>query len=100
MKIKILKRAENELKFEIEGEGHTLCNLLEKTILEDEDIDMAAYNIPHPLTSNPIMYIRTKGGRKPEDAIKEAIKKIIDIDEEFMLEFNKALKRWSEESSN
>lgn len=97
MQIKILKKTSNELRLEIGGEGHTLCNLLEKVLVEDESTDMAGYNIPHPLTSNPIVYIRTKGRRKPETVLKDAVKKILQSEKEFRAEFEKALENWERE---
>ncbi|RLI20408.1 DNA-directed RNA polymerase subunit L [Candidatus Bathyarchaeota archaeon] len=92
MKIKILKKEGNELKFELEGEGHTFCNLLQKTLLEDEDIEIAGYNIPHPLAGNPIIHVRTKGAKSPEKALIEAIEKIKEKRKEFEEALNKALK--------
>ena len=53
MKINILKKTKNELKIEIEGEGHTFCNLLQDALLEDKSVEMAGYDIPHPLQANP-----------------------------------------------
>lgn len=96
MKVKVLKKSSNELNIEIEGEGHTFCNVLQKTLLEDETIEMAGYNISHPLTSSPTIYVRTKGKRKPESAIKEAVKKVRKRNEEFRKTFEKALKEWKQ----
>lgn len=96
MRIKILKKSSNELNIEIEGEGHTFCNVLQKALLEDEMIEMAGYNIAHPLTSNPTIYIRTKGRRKPETAIKEAVKKVRKRNQEFRKILEKALKDWQQ----
>jgi len=100
MQIKVLKKTSNELRIEIEGEGHTLCNLLEKALLEDESIDMAAYNIPHPLISNPVIYIRTKGRRSPETALKDAADKILKIEKNFRASFEKALENWQKEQKS
>jgi len=58
LKVKVLKKEKNELKIEIEGAGHGLCNLLQKRLLEDEQVDVAGYDVPHPLASNPVLYIR------------------------------------------
>ena len=92
MKIKVLKKTSNELKIEGEGEGHTLCNVLQKVLLEDDAIEMAGYNVPHPLVDSAILYVHTKGQRKPEAAIQEATKKILSQNEEFRKSFKKALK--------
>ena len=93
MKVKILKETANELKIEIEGAGHTLCNLLQKILLEDENVDLAGYDIPHPLASNPTVYVRTKGKAKPKQALLNALKKAKDINKEFSKTFEKALKK-------
>jgi len=94
MKMKVLEKTSNELKIEIEGEGHTFCNVLQKTLLEDDTVEMAGYNIPHPLVSNPIVYLRTKGRRKPETALRDAAEKIRERSTVFSVTFEKALKEW------
>jgi len=97
MRIKVLSKTDNELRLEIEGESHTLCNLLEKVLLEDKTVDMAGYTIPHPLTSNPIVYIRTKGDRRTEMALKDAVDRVLQMEKEFTEEFQRALEDWKEE---
>jgi DNA-directed RNA polymerase subunit L len=92
MKVNVLNKTKNELKIELEGAGHTICNLLQRKLLEDENVDLAGYDIPHPLASNPILYVRTKGDVKPEDALLEAVRKILDVSEEFSQELKRALK--------
>lgn len=94
MKITVLEKTSNELKIEIEGEGHTFCNVLQKNLLEDSSVEMAGYRIPHPLTSNPIVYVRTKGSHKPETALRKAAEKIQQQTEEFQNSFEKALAEW------
>jgi len=93
VKVKILKKTSNELKIEVEGIGHTLCNLLQKRLLEDENVDLAGYDIPHPLASNPVIYVHTKGNVKPEEALREAVEKARKTNKEFSKEFEKALKK-------
>lgn len=92
MKVNVLKRTENELKIEVEGAGHTLCNLLQRKLLEDENVDMAGYDIPHPLASNPVIYVKTKGDISPEEALLKAIDKLLEVSEEFGKALEKALK--------
>jgi DNA-directed RNA polymerase subunit L len=94
MKIKVLEKSANELKIEIEGEGHTFCNVLQKAILKDDTVEMGGYNIPHPLVSSPIVYVRTKGRRKPETALRDAAEKVRSLDKVFTDSFEKALKEW------
>jgi DNA-directed RNA polymerase subunit L len=92
MKVKVLKKSENELKIEIEGSGHGLCNLLQKRLLEDKSVDLAGYDIPHPLASNPVIYVRMKGSSKPEEALLKAAEKAVEANEAFGKELAKALK--------
>ena len=91
MKIKVLKRTPNELRIEIEGEGHTFCTLLQNALLEDEMVDMAGYDIPHPLVSNPVLYVRTKEGKRPINALRDASRRIRDRYSEFRKLLEEAL---------
>ena len=92
MKVKVLKKAANELKIEVEGVGHGLCNLLQKKLLEDEEVDLAGYDVPHPLASSPVIYVRVKGAAKPEDALIKAADKAREANKAFSKELKKALK--------
>ena len=92
MKIKVLKKTENELKIEIEGVGRTICNLLQKRLLEDENVDVAGYDVPHPLAQNTILYVRTKGNISPEEALLKAIERTKDMNKEFGEALQKAFK--------
>jgi DNA-directed RNA polymerase subunit L len=92
MKITVLKKENKELKIEIEGAGHGLCNLLQKKLLEDRSVDMAGYDIPHPLASNPVLFVRTKGSVKPEEVLKKACEKAREANEAFSKELERALK--------
>lgn len=93
MKVKVLSRSENELKIEIQGEDHTLCGLLQKALLDDRYVEFAGYEIAHPLVSEPTVYLRTKGRRKPEKALIRAAEKIGDTADKFKREFERALGR-------
>lgn len=92
MKIKVLKKEGNELKIEVEGAGHGFCNLLQKKLLEDEKVDLAGYDVPHPLASNPVIYVRMKGKAKPETALIKAAEKAREENDAFNKELTKALK--------
>ncbi len=92
LKINVLSKGDKELKIEIEGVSHGFCNLLQKNLLLDRSVDMAGYDIPHPLASNPIIYIRMKGTVKPEEALKKAAEKAREANDAFSKELEKALK--------
>ncbi len=93
MKVKILKQTSNELKVEIEGAGHGLCNLLQKTLLENENIEQAGYDVPHPLASNPVIYVRMKGKGKPEEALYKAAQEAKESNKAFGDALEEVLKK-------
>jgi len=95
MKIKVLEKSGNELRMEIEGEGHSFCNALQKVLLDEETIDVAGYSIPHPLTANPVVFVRTLKGR-PETALRSAAEKLQKKTRQFNDAFEKALKEWQQ----
>jgi len=96
LKINFLKISDNELKIEVEGAGHSLLNVLQKTILEDEKIEVAGYHVPHPLYDSGILYVRTKDKQKPEGAILEATKKVLALSKDFQKSFKKASKAYKQ----
>jgi len=73
MRVTVQKRAANELRVEIEGEGHSFCGAIQSVLLRDPSIEFSGYNIPHPLEARPELYLRTKDGTKPEDALLKAV---------------------------
>jgi len=95
MKLKILMKTGNEIKLEIEGEGHSFCNALQKVLLSEETIDTTGYTIAHPLTANPVIHIRTLKGR-PETALRNAAEKLQKKTKQLNEAFEKALKEWTQ----
>lgn len=96
--VKVLEKEKNELKIEVEGEGHTFCNVVQKALLKDDRVELAGYNIPHPLIASPIIYVRTKGRGKPEAVLRDAAKEVLKNTKEFRKSFEKALRSWKEPS--
>jgi len=90
LRIKTIKKTKDELKLEIEGEGHTFCNLLQNTLVEDRSVKIAGYDTPHPLTEKSIIYIKVKKDSNPRKALERALKKISQRTDEFLTEFKKA----------
>lgn len=93
MRLTVLERKPDKIVIEVDGEGHTLCNLLEAVLLEDEEVEYASYNISHPLVSKPIITVKTKGRKSPEDALRDAVKKILDRGRSLRDEFEKAFQK-------
>ena len=94
MKVNVLKKTDTELKIEVEGAGHSLLNVLQKTLLEDDQIEMAGYHVPHPLIDSGILYVYTKEQQNSSEAINEATKKVLSLSKEFQKSFKKANKAW------
>ncbi|MGQ9543775.1 MAG: RpoL/Rpb11 RNA polymerase subunit family protein [Candidatus Bathyarchaeia archaeon] len=90
MKIKTLKKTEKELRIEVDGEGHTFCNLLQNVLLEDNSVEIAGYDVPHPLATTAVMYIRMKRS-DPAKALERALKRISERTDEFLERFQKAI---------
>ena len=85
MEIKILKEEKNKIEFEIINEDHTLCNAIRNELWNQDNVEVSAYNIKHPLISNPVMLVETSKG-DPKNAIigsvnslKKQIKEIKDL---------------------
>jgi DNA-directed RNA polymerase subunit L len=81
-KIKVLKLDDKTIEFELVGEDHTMANLIAKYAVRKPYVKYAAYNIPHPLVSNPVIVITTDGSRKPLDVLAEVLRDIIADAEE------------------
>ncbi len=93
MNIRILEKKDNELRVEIEGEGHTLCNAIKSILFEDEALVFAGYRIEHALLSKPILYISTNGKKDPLVLLNETLKKLEMRIEEFKEKFRKELEK-------
>lgn len=73
MRVTVRKRAGNELRLAIEGEGHSFCGAIHSALLKNKSIELSGYNLAHPLEARPELYLRTKSGEKPEDALLKAM---------------------------
>lgn len=100
MEIKVLKKNRNELKIEVVGEGHTFCNVVQRALVKNRGVELAGYDIKHPLTANPSLYIRTKGRSKPETLLKKAIKDVGNDVKTFHSALDKALMGWQDKRTS
>jgi DNA-directed RNA polymerase subunit L len=73
MKLAIIENKTQKLVFELEGADHTLCNALNDEMKKDESVSVTTYTISHPLVGKPKFFVETKKGKKPIDAVNEAI---------------------------
>ena len=83
MEIEVIKESKLELEMTIHGENHSLCNVLRKYLMEDNDVEYAVYGIDHPLTGEPIMTIKTKRTKRPRDSLLRAAQRLKEETAEF-----------------
>ena len=91
MELNVLEDSKNKLVVEIKGEGHALCNALKSELWKNKKVNIAGYNIAHPLVGVPKLVIETDSG-KPKDALVDAAKKVKKEADEFLKAFNKIAK--------
>lgn len=91
MKLRIIEESKNLLRIELEGEGHTLCNLLQDKLLEEDGVEIAGYDKHHPLAEQSILYVRTEGETSARRVLIAAAEKALKTTEEFRGIFEKEL---------
>lgn len=82
MEINVLEESKDKLEIEIIGEDHTLCNVL-RNELWNHNVDIAAYNIEHPLISNPTIIVQGSGDLRKKlvsasDSLRKLFKELKD----------------------
>ncbi|MDR2829563.1 MAG: DNA-directed RNA polymerase subunit L [Methanobrevibacter sp.] len=79
----IIKDIKTELEIEVPGESHSICNILRKYLMENDDVKYAVYGIDHPLIGNPIITIKTSNKKSPKKSLFLAADKVKDTTNEF-----------------
>jgi DNA-directed RNA polymerase subunit L len=87
MKLKIVKMDESGLEISFGGEGHTLLNLLQNSLLENEEVNMAGYSKPHPLMDRSSLYVKMKVNKSPLKAVVKAVEYSEKLVNTFLEEF-------------
>jgi len=78
----VKKDIKTELEIEVPGESHSICNILRKYLMEDEDVKYSVYCIDHPLIGNPIITIKNTK-KSPKKSLLAAVNKLKDRTDEF-----------------
>ena len=75
MNLEKIRYIDNVLEFNVDGEDHTLLNLLREHLSELPQVQFAAYKfLPH---ERPKFYVRTEPGENPIDIVNLAGQNII-----------------------
>lgn len=93
MEVELLEKEGTKMKVKIIGEGHTFSNALRKKLHTDERIETAAYNIQHPLLSDPILHVNTAKRKSPKRALIRAADSLAEDYEEVQKKLEKALEQ-------
>ncbi len=91
MKVNVVRQEGGYMEMEFSGEGHTLLNLLQESLLEDKNVEMAGYSKPHPLMDRSKLFIRLRKGEAHLDAVKKAVERADGKLDEFLEMFEKSL---------
>ena len=91
MKINITKREKGYIELDFSGEGHTLLNLLQSSLIEEKNVEMAGYSKPHPLMDRSRLFIKLKRGDDVLGIIKKAAAGADGKLDEFLGKFEKSL---------
>jgi len=88
MKLEVLSNEKNHLEFYMEGERHTLPNLLKEKISAMEGVEFCAYRLDHPSDKRAKFVVKTNG-KAPKKILEDAIKSVKEELAEFKKEFDK-----------
>jgi DNA-directed RNA polymerase subunit L len=91
MKINITKREKGYIELDFSGEGHTLLNLLQGSLLEINNVEMAGYSKPHPLMDRSKLFVKLKRGDNIIGTIQKAVTNADGKLDEFLEKFEKSL---------
>lgn len=89
MKLNVLDDSKGLLKLEVQGETHTLVNLLREQAWA-AGATQAAYAVDHPSMSQPVLTVRAAN---PKKVLADAATAIAEQSKEFTKEFQRAAKR-------
>ena len=73
MNIDVVEQKKNKIIFELKGEDHTFSNALKDALLKTKHVEIATYDIEHPLVSSPRFIVETDGA-DPVKVLQDAVK--------------------------
>jgi DNA-directed RNA polymerase subunit L len=93
LKLRKVREENKQLEMEVGGEGHTLLNLLQSSLLKQGNVKMAGYSKPHPLMDRSVLYVTLKRGKDFDRALikaaNDAKKELADFLKRFETEIAK-----------
>jgi len=95
-RVEIKKLTNKEVVLEIEGEDHTIGNLIARLAQQIEGVKFAAYRIPHPLIPKLIVTIITDGVKDPINVLREVLNNIVSMSRDFRAQLLEELRKHEE----
>lgn len=86
-KVKYIKDEPEHVVLEITGETHTICNILRKRLMAQDEVSAAAYDITHPLIGQPEFEVVSSN---PKESLITASETVKNEAEEFKEVLTKA----------
>jgi len=77
MELKTIRKTKTELELEITGEDDTILHPITHILLQNADVEYAAFMTDSPLATKKRLFLRVKKG-SPEDILKKAVKYLED----------------------
>lgn len=72
MELKEKKIEEGTSEFTLKGEDHTIANALCSALRVAEHVAFAGYRMPHPLSKEVVIIVKTDGKIAPREALLRA----------------------------
>jgi DNA-directed RNA polymerase subunit L len=94
LRINIVRQEGEYMELEFSGEGHTLLNLLQSSLLEDPEVEMAGYSKPHPLMDRAKLFIKLRKGEGHLEAVRRAAEAAGGKLDEFIESFEASLREY------
>jgi len=93
MDLKTVEQSKHKLIMKIEGEDHTFCNPLVKTLQQNKNVKIAAFNIDHPLERIPTLILETNTNTTAIKALQDAVKELKTLNKTFLKKFQSVSKK-------
>lgn len=83
MEIEETSLDERTSEFTLKGEDHTVANALCTRLQTMAHVALAGYRIPHPLSREVVITVKTDGSLRPSEAVSRAAEQIAEELERF-----------------
>jgi len=89
MELKVIEKKNDKLKIEVQGENHTLLNVLRENAWK-AGAEQASYMIEHPYMAQPKIIVKAKN---PKKVLISAAQNLSDDTKSFLTAFKRACKK-------